>query len=120
MAREEVVRSPVLIRVGEAAWVQPLFIDRLFVDARLNEYPLLAINGRCFVVVMMMLDDLTMHDRRRDVGLLDDLTLHDRWLEVSFPFWIRPKVRSQSRTGEAHDRHRQESEALHHCMLLMR
>jgi len=90
------VRSPVLIRVGEAAWVQPLFIDRLFVDARLNVHPLLAVNGRCLVVVMMMLDDLTVHHRRRrDVGLLDDLTFHDRWLEISFPFWIRPpKVRS--------------------------
>jgi hypothetical protein len=94
MARKEVVRSPVLIRVGEAAWVQPLFIDRLFVDARLNVHPLLAVNGRCLVVVMMMLDDLTVHHRRRDVGLLDDLTFHDRWLEISFLFWIRPKVRS--------------------------
>ena len=64
-AREEVVRSPVLIRVGEAAWVQPLFIERLFVDAGLNVHPLLAVNGRCLVVVMMMLDDLTVHHRRR-------------------------------------------------------
>jgi hypothetical protein len=64
------------------------------VDARLNVHPLLAVNGRCLVVVMMMLDDLTMHDRRRDIGLPDDLTFHDRWVEVSFPFSIRPKVRS--------------------------
>ena len=63
--REEVVRSPVLIRVGEAGWVEPLFIERLIVDARLNVHPLLAVNGRCLVVVMMMLDDLTVHHRRR-------------------------------------------------------
>jgi hypothetical protein len=92
MAREEVMRSPVLICVGEAPWVQSLLIDRLFVDPRLNVHPLLAINGRGLMVIMMMLDELTMDHWRRDVGFLDDLAFYDRWPQVSFPFWIRPKV----------------------------
>ena len=96
--REKVVGPPVSIPVRESARVEPIFIDWLLIDARLNVDALLAVNCRRLMIVMMMLDDFTMHDRRPDVG---------------FPFWIGPEIRSQGRTAEAHDRGRQESEALH-------
>ena len=79
-----VVRPPVSIRVGEAARVEPLFIDRLFVDARLNEYALLAVNGRCLMIVVMMLDDFPTHNWSRDVMMLDDFTMHDGRADVTF------------------------------------
>ena len=66
-AREEVVWPPIPIRVGVAARVKPLFVDRFFVDARLNVHALLAVNGWCLMVVVMMLDDFPMDDGWWDV-----------------------------------------------------
>jgi hypothetical protein len=112
-AREEMARPPVLIRMGKPARVEPLFIYRLFVDARLNVHAPVAVNGRCLVVVVMMLDDFPMYDGSLDVMMLDYFTMHPRRSDVSFLFRIEVQIRSQGRTGEAHDGGRQESEALH-------
>jgi hypothetical protein len=91
--RKEVARPPVAIREGKAARVEALCVDRLFVDARLYIHALLAINRWCLVVVVMMLDDLTVDDRRPDVGFS---------FRIGWPF----KIRGHSRTSEAHERER--------------
>jgi hypothetical protein len=98
-SREIVTRLPIPVRVGEAARIEPLSIDRLVFDARLDIDALLAINGRCLVVVVMMFDDLAVDDRRPFVSL-------------SF-FWIGTQISSQCRASEPEKRRSHEDEAFH-------
>jgi hypothetical protein len=88
--REDVARPPpVAIRERKTARVEALLVDRLFVDARLYIHALLAKNGGCLMVVVMMLDDLTVDDRRPDVGFS---------FRIGWPIEIRGRGRDQRGT----------------------
>jgi hypothetical protein len=101
-SREIMTRLPILVCVGEAARIGTISIDWLVVNARLNIDALLAINRRCLMIVVMMLDDFTVDDRRPFVGLSI--------------FRIRAEISGQCRASEPKKRCCHENEELH-CIL---
>ena len=95
MPPEEVAGFPVTIKIGEAARITVLPINRLFVDPRFHNNLLLAVNWGRLMMVVMMLDDLAVDDWRPHV-------------RFSFPVGRPIQVCSQGRTCQAHDGERQE------------